>query len=102
MKKNLLSLLLSLSASAALTQYSIDGFKVAGGGATRTGGVYSVKRHHRPVGCGQRDFPKLHITASTLMTADSPAAMVLPLMIARSQRTGSPPISTVAVRQDPN
>jgi hypothetical protein len=42
MKKNLLSLLLTLSASAALAQYSIDWFKVAGGGGTGTGGVYSV------------------------------------------------------------
>ena len=42
MKKTFLSLLVSLGAFAALGQYSIDWFKIAGGGGTSTGGVYSV------------------------------------------------------------
>jgi hypothetical protein len=42
MRKAFLSLWVSLSAFAALAQYSIDSFTVDGGGGTSTGGVYSV------------------------------------------------------------
>jgi hypothetical protein len=42
MRKTLLSLFISLSGFTALAQYSIDWFKIAGGGGTSTGGVYSV------------------------------------------------------------
>jgi hypothetical protein len=42
MRKTLLSLVISLSGFAALAQYSIDWFKVAGGGGASTGGVYTV------------------------------------------------------------
>ena len=42
MKKIILSVLISLSAFPALAQYSIDWYKVSGGGGTSTGGVYSV------------------------------------------------------------
>jgi hypothetical protein len=42
MKKPLLSLLVSLSAFAALAQYSIDWSTIDGGGGTSTGGVYAV------------------------------------------------------------
>ena len=42
MSKTLLSLFISLSGFTALAQYSIDWFKIAGGGGTSTGGVYSV------------------------------------------------------------
>src|SRR3954454_23873009 len=42
MKKAFLSLSFSLSAFAALAQYSIDWFTIDGGGGTSTGGVYSV------------------------------------------------------------
>ena len=42
MSKTLLSLFISLSGFAALAQYSIDWFKIAGGGGTSTGGVYAV------------------------------------------------------------
>ena len=42
MKRILLSLLIGLSGFAALAQYSIDWFKVAGGGGASTGGVYAV------------------------------------------------------------
>jgi len=42
MRKTFLSLLVSLSALAALAQYSIDWSTIDGGGGTSTGGVYSV------------------------------------------------------------
>ena len=42
MKKTLLSLLISLGALAALAQYSINWSKLAGGGGTSTGAVYSI------------------------------------------------------------
>jgi hypothetical protein len=42
MKRTLLSLLISLSGFAAQAQYSIDWFKVAGGGGASSGGVYTV------------------------------------------------------------
>jgi hypothetical protein len=42
MRKAFLSLWVSLSASAALAQYSIDWSTIDGGGGTSTGGVYSV------------------------------------------------------------
>ena len=42
MKKIILSLLVTLIACAARAQYSIDWYKVSGGGGTSTGGVYAV------------------------------------------------------------
>ena len=42
MRKSFLSVLLVLSTSAALAQYSIDWHKCDGGGGTSTGGDYSV------------------------------------------------------------
>ncbi len=42
MKKSILSLGLACVSSTLFAQYSIDWFKVAGGGGTSTGGVYAV------------------------------------------------------------
>jgi hypothetical protein len=42
MKKIILSLLAGSAACVASDQYSIDSFKIAGGGGTSTGGAYSV------------------------------------------------------------
>lgn len=42
MNKTILSLFLGLSATAALAQYSLDWYKIAGGGDISTGEVYSV------------------------------------------------------------
>lgn len=42
MKKIILSLLAGSAACVASGQYSIDSFKIAGGGGTSTGGAYSV------------------------------------------------------------
>jgi hypothetical protein len=42
MKTFLLTLLTGVAATAALAQYSIDWYKVSGGGGTSTSGVYSV------------------------------------------------------------
>lgn len=42
MKKIIVGLFLGLAASAVHGQYSLSWFKIAGGGGTSTGGVYSV------------------------------------------------------------
>lgn len=42
MRRCILALLIGLSSSAALAQYSIDWHTIDGGGGTSTGGVYSV------------------------------------------------------------
>jgi hypothetical protein len=42
MKKTVLSLFLGLAASAVEAQYSIDWFKIAGGGGTSTNGQFSL------------------------------------------------------------
>ena len=42
MKQTVISLSLGLMASAALAQYNLDWFKIAGGGGTSTGGVFCV------------------------------------------------------------
>jgi len=42
MIKTFLILLIGLSALTASAQYSVDWYKIAGGGGTSTGGVYSV------------------------------------------------------------
>ena len=42
MNKTILSLFLGLTATAALAQYSLDWYKIAGGGGTSTGGVFCV------------------------------------------------------------
>lgn len=42
MRKILLSLLIGLNGFAALAQYSVDWFKVSGGGGTSSGGVFAV------------------------------------------------------------
>ena len=36
-------------------QYSIDWYKIAGGGGTSTGSHLCRQRHHRPAGCGRRE-----------------------------------------------
>jgi hypothetical protein len=40
--KTLVTLALALAATRAFAQYSIDWYKVSGGGGTSTGGVYSI------------------------------------------------------------
>ena len=53
MKQIVFSLMFALASQAQ--QYSIDWYKISGGGGTSTGATLSGERHHRPAGREQRD-----------------------------------------------
>ena len=55
MKKTFLLMGLLISTFSFAQSYSIDWYKIAGGGGTSTGATYASQRHHRPAGCRRRD-----------------------------------------------
>ncbi len=84
MRKTVLSLLVSLSAFAALAQYSIDWFTIGGGGGTSTGGVYTVSGTIGQSDAGAMSGGNFSITGgfwSLLSVVPTPGAPLLAITI---------------------